>query len=300
MLLSDFLKESTASLEPLYPAKEARAIVLQLCEARIGTKNYTHILNPEYEVPEKALPGLQADMKRLSEGEPIQYVLGHTEFCGMTFKVDGNVLIPRPETELLVSEAVKLGGMFHRMRIPFGKNAEPVRILDLCTGSGCIAWVLALAIPTARVVAVDISEGALEVARNQDFSAELKEKGALAPEFVKADVLDPEFHLDKGKFDLIVSNPPYIKDCEKAQMRKNVLDYEPATALFVPDDDPLVFYRAIAEISSRYLAPEGMCLTEINETLGPETAAVFKAAGFSKTETVKDFYEKNRFIFYSR
>ena len=300
MLLSDFLKESTASLETLYPAKEARAIVFQLCEDRIGTKNYTHILNPEFEIPKKALPGLQDDMKRLAEGEPIQYVLGYTEFCGMKFKVDRNVLIPRPETELLVSEAVKLGGMIHRMRIPFGKNAEPVRILDLCTGSGCIAWVLALAIPASRVVAVDLSEGALKVASGQDFGALLKEKEAVAPEFVKADVLSPDFFLDKGKFDLIVSNPPYIKESEKAFMRKNVLDFEPETALFVPDEDPLVFYRAIADISSRYLAPDGFCLTEINETLGPETAAVFKGAGFSKAETVKDFYEKNRFVFYSK
>ena len=300
MLLSDFLKEGALALEPLYPAAEARSIVLLLCEALIGTKSYTHIVEPAYQIDKKDEQPLSDALARLAAGEPIQYVLGRADFCGRSFRVTPEVLIPRPETELLVREAVKLADMCRRMRIPFGKTAEPVRVLDLCTGSGCIAWSIALSVPGAQVVGVDISDGALEVARSQAFAQEMKESGALAPTFVKADVLDTEQDFDYGTFDLIVSNPPYVMEREKAQMRKNVLDYEPSSALFVPDDDPLLFYRAIARWSERFLSPEGKGLTEINEALGKETAEVFRDSGFSQTETSSDFFDKNRFVFYAR
>jgi release factor glutamine methyltransferase len=300
MLLLDFLKSGIAALEPLYPTAEARSIVLMLCEAVIGTKSYTHIVDPQYQIDKKGEKPLADALERLQAGEPIQYVIGKAEFCGRSFRVTSDVLIPRPETELLVREAVKLADMTRRMRIPFGKSAEPVRVLDLCTGSGNIAWSVALSVPGARVVGVDISEKALEVARSQNFSQELKEKGALAPTFVAADVLDTEQEFNFGSFDLILSNPPYIMEKEKPQMRRNVLDYEPAIALFVPDEDPLLYYRAIARWSQRFLSPEGKGLTEINEALGKQTLAVFDGAGFPECDIVTDFYDKNRFIFYTR
>ena len=300
MLLTDFLKEGIAALEPLYPTAEARSIVLMLCEAVIGTKSYTHIVDPQYEIDKKGAQPLAEAMVRLQAGEPIQYVIGKAEFCGRSFRVTSDVLIPRPETELLVREAVKLADMTRRMRIPFGKSAEPVRVLDLCTGSGNIAWSVALSVPGARVVGVDISEKALEVARSQNFSQELKEKGALAPTFVAADVLDTEQEFNFGNFDLILSNPPYIMEKEKPTLRRNVLDYEPAIALFVPDENPLLFYKAISRWSQRFLSPEGKGLTEINEVLGKETLAVFEGAGFPQSDIVTDFYDKNRFIFYMR
>lgn len=300
MLLTDFLKEGIAALEPLYPTAEARSIVLMLCEAVIGTKSYTHIVDPQYEIDKKGAQPLAEAMVRLQAGEPIQYVIGKAEFCGRSFRVTPDVLIPRPETELLVREAVKLADMTRRMRIPFGKSAEPVRVLDLCTGSGNIAWSVALSVPGARVVGVDISEKALEVARGQNFSQELKEKGALAPTFVAADVLDTEQEFNFGSFDLILSNPPYIMEKEKPTLRRNVLDYEPAIALFVPDENPLLFYKAISRWSQRFLSPEGKGLTEINEVLGKETLAVFEGAGFPQSDIVTDFYDKNRFIFYTR
>lgn len=300
MLLSEFLKQGITRLESLYSSAEARNIILMLCEDRIGTKNYTHIVEPKYEVPEKALPGLEKDLERLANAEPIQYVLGYAYFMDFKFKVTPSVLIPRPETELLVNEAVKIANIMRRARIPFGKNAEPVRILDLCTGSGCIAWSVALNVPSAEVTAVDISDPALDVARSQDFSSLLKEREAVAPKFIHADVLDLS-EIDKfSEFDLILSNPPYIKDSEKAQMRKNVLDYEPDTALFVSDEDPLVFYEAIAEWSSKLLSKDGVCLSEINETLGEKTAQVFRKAGFANTSIMKDFFDKDRFVIYSR
>ena len=300
MLLADFIKKGVAALEPLYPTAEAHSIVLMLCESLIGTKSYTHIVEPRYDIDTKAEQPLAEAMLRLQAGEPIQYVIGRTDFCGHSFKVNRNVLIPRPETELLVREAIKIAGRIQRMRIPYGKSAEPVRVLDLCTGSGNIAWSVALGVPGARVVGVDISEAALDVARSQNFSADLKATGALAPTFVAADVLDTEQEFNYGSFDLILSNPPYIMEKERALLRKNVVDYEPASALFVPDDDPLLFYRAVARWSERFLSPEGKGLTEINEVLPKETVAVFRDSGFGEIDVVKDFFDKNRFVFYMK
>lgn len=300
MLLKNFLNEGVTRLESLYPTKEARNIMLMLCESRIGTKSYTHIVEPEYQIKDKSLEGLNADLERLASGEPVQYVIGFADFCGLRFKVTQDVLIPRPETELLCREAIKLGSRMQRMRKAYGKSARPVRVLDLCTGSGCIAWTVALNIPGAEVTGVDISDGAVAVASLQDFAVKLKETGALAPKFVVADVLSDSQSFTEGDYDLILSNPPYIMESQKDQMRANVLNYEPSTALFVKDEDPLVFYRAIARISKECLAAEGKGMTEINELLGPETSKVFAGAGFTKTEVVKDFYDKNRFVFYSK
>lgn len=300
MLLAEFVKAGTKALESLYPQKEARSIVLMLCEEVLGTENYTHIVEPEFKIDDKKLPELEAAMERLKKMEPVQYVLGHTEFYGRTFKVDPAVLIPRPETELLCRDAIKLGMRVYRMRSPYGKNAEPVRILDLCTGSGCIAWTMALSIPGSRVTAVDISDATLEVAAGQDFAAELKSKETFRPEFMKADVLDSEQEIELGPFDMVLSNPPYIMESEKEDMRRNVLEYEPESALFVPDDDPLLFYRAIARWSQRFMSPDGVGLSEVNETLARQTETVFRAAGFAHTEIVRDLSDKNRYIVYHK
>lgn len=300
MLLAEFVKAGTKALESLYPQKEARSIVLMLCEEVLGTENYTHIVEPEFKIDDKKLPELEAAMERLKKMEPVQYVLGHTEFYGRTFKVSPAVLIPRPETELLCRDAIKLGMRVYRMRSPYGKNAEPVRILDLCTGSGCIAWTMALSIPGSRVAAVDISDAALEVAAGQDFASELKSKETFKPEFIKADVLDSEQEIELGPFDMVLSNPPYIMESEKENMRRNVLEYEPESALFVPDDDPLLFYRAIARWSQRFMSPDGVGLSEVNETLARQTETVFKAAGYAHTEIVRDLSDKNRYIIYHK
>lgn len=300
MLLAEFVKAGTKALESLYPQKEARSIVLMLCEEVLGTENYTHIVEPEFKIDDKKLPELEAAMERLKKMEPVQYVLGHTEFYGRTFKVDPAVLIPRPETELLCRDAIKLGMRVFRMRSPYGKNAEPVRILDLCTGSGCIAWTMALSIPGSRVTAVDISDAALEVAAGQDFASELKSKETFKPEFIKADVLDSEQEIELGPFDMVLSNPPYIMESEKEDMRRNVLEYEPESALFVPDDDPLLFYRTIARWSQRFMSPDGVGLSEVNETLARQTETVFKAAGYAHTEIVRDLSDKNRYIIYHK
>ena len=285
MLLADFIRKSSAALERLYPSPEARGLVSLLCRERLGVTSYTHIVEPQFEIPAAGLPVLAGDIERLSEGEPIQYVLGYAEFLGRKFKVNPAVLIPRPETELLVEEAVK---MLH------AAGPEP-RVLDLCTGSGCIAWSVAFGAPDAEVTAVDISAEALGLAETQ-FSG--LPEGVTAPMFVRSDVLAacPEIG---GYFDLLVSNPPYVMEKEKSQMRRNVLDYEPGLALFVPDDDPLLFYRAIATAAKRLLAPTGVGIVEINEALGPETEDVFRSAGYTETEIIRDFFAKDRFVKFS-
>ena len=277
--------ESVPALEKLYPSPEARGLVLMLCEERLGVRSYTHIVEPLFEIPEPELPGLKADMSRLAAGEPIQYVLGYTEFCGRKFKVGPSVLIPRPETGQLVDEALKL----------LAATGRPAKVLDLCTGSGCIAWSVALGAPGVSVAAADISEPALALARSQ---FEDVPSGVNVPEFVCSDLLGGCREIS-GRFDLLLSNPPYVMEKEKAAMRRNVLDYEPGIALFVPDDDPLLFYRALASVSLRLLDSSGTGVVEINEALGPETAAVFEAAGYKKTEILRDIFGKDRFVRFS-
>lgn len=285
MLLADFIRKSSAALERLYPSPEARGLVSLLCRERLGVTSYTHIVEPQFEIPAASLPVLAYDMERLSEGEPIQYVLGYVEFFGRKFKVNPAVLIPRPETELLVEEAV-------RMLRAVGPKP---RVLDLCTGSGCIAWSVAFGAPGAEVTAVDISPEALGLAETQ-FSVLPAE--VTAPVFVRSDVLATCPEID-GTFDLLVSNPPYVMEKEKSLMRRNVLDYEPGLALFVPDDDPLLFYRAMATAATRLLAPTGVGIVEINEALGPETEGIFRSAGYSETEIIRDFFAKDRFVKFS-
>lgn len=250
-----------------------------LCEDLLGVKNYTHIVEPDYEIPSDRQEEMDGSMHRLMQGEPLQYVIGSCEFFGRRFKVNPSVLIPRPETEILVQEAeTELLAM-----------ERHVRVLDLCTGSGCIAWSVALDVKEAEVVAVDISDGALATAAAQ-FP---EEKGPL---FMKTDVLDTDQEFGHGMFDMILSNPPYVMEKERAQMRRNVLDYEPDLALFVPDDDPLLFYRAVAVWAGRCLKEGGTGLVEINEQLPEQTRDVFVQAGMKETEIISDLYGKSRIV----
>ena len=285
MLLSDFVKDSAAALGRLYPSPEARSIVSMLCEERLGVKSYAHIVEPGLVIPENEAERLCSDVKRLSAGEPVQYVLGFSWFRGRKFKVNPSVLIPRPETEQLVGEALAF------LRTP----GHGGKVLDLCTGSGCIAWSIALEMPGTAVTAVDISEPALDLARSQ-FSD--LPPGVVAPRFLCSDVLAGCPGLE-GDFDLVLGNPPYVMEKEKALMRANVLEHEPALALFVPDDDPLRFCRAIASIARRVMSSSGEGIVEINETLGSESAGVFRDAGYEKTEILEDFLSRNRFVRFS-
>ena len=290
MFLKDLINKGAETVSTMYPEREAREMVFAFLEHHIGTRRHTHIVEPGYEVSEEDACKAVSAFERMASGEPLQYVTGKADFYGRDFHVTPSVLIPRPETELLCRMALDVAA------------ERQIDILDLCTGSGCIAWTVALECPQAEVTAVDISDGALDVAANQNFTEEMSRTGAKAPVFCKADVLaGPEaFCRADRKYDLILSNPPYVMDKEKALMRTNVLEHEPHLALFVSDDDPLVFYRAVAGWASALLAPDGTGIVEINEALGPETAKVFLDAGFSSAEIVKDLSERDRFVVFSR
>lgn len=288
MLLKELINHAIGTLSGPYPESEAREMVLAyLCDT-IGIRRHTHIIEPSYEVAENVGSRALGDFARMAEGEPLQYVTGKAPFYDRFFHVTPATLIPRPETELLC-----------RLALNSSPSKAP-RVLDLCTGSGCIAWTLALELPKSDVTAVDISEEALKVAAGQDFAEEISCTGASAPKFVRADVLaDPIASLVPGSFDMILSNPPYVMDKEKSLMRPNVLEHEPHMALFVPDEDPLLFYRAVADWSAVLLSEQGTGLVEINESLGKQTADVFRASGFLSVRIIKDLNEKDRFVSFS-
>lgn len=280
MLLRELISKGTETISQAFPEREAREMVLMFLQHSIGTSRHTHILEPLYEVSEEASAEALGAFGRMASGEPIQYIIGKAYFYDREFDVTPDVLIPRPETELLVREAVNWARRSGR---------KSLRILDLCTGSGCIAWSMALELPGTEVTAVDISDGALAVASGQKFECDV------LPKFIKADVLAGPVE-GLGSFDMILSNPPYVMDSEKALMRKNVLDHEPWLALFVSDDDPLIFYRAVASWAKQLLKSDGLCLVEINESLGRQTAKVFDDAGFRDVEVLQDLNSRDRFI----
>ena len=293
MKLTGLIKIGKETVSTLYPEREAGEMVFAYLEETLGTKRHTHIVEPEYEVPSDEAETAQEAFQRMATGEPLQYIIGKSWFYGRQFKVTPDVLIPRPETEVLCNTVIN--------RFKSTPNCEA---LDMCTGSGCIAWTLAIELPGAKVSAVDISDGALGVAAKQNFPEELERTAAYSPRFIKADVLkDPEnvaeFTENSG-FDIIVSNPPYVMDKEKALMRSNVLDHEPHLALFVSDDDPLLFYRAVAEWATKLLKKNGYGIVEINEALGEQTADVFRQAGFKDVNVIKDLSERDRFVEFTR
>ena len=319
MLLKELINKGVETISVLYPEREAREMVLLYLEDVHAVKRLAHILEPSLEVSDDVAAESLAAFDRMVSGEPLQYIIGKAHFYGRDFKVSPAVLIPRPETEILCREVIIRPGAKcssgplplrgprplaggGKMPLPHkwhqAQDNGPLRILDLCTGSGCIAWTLALEMPGAEVTAVDISEEALAVASSQDFAEEMARTGAIAPRFIKADVLAGPIE-DLGQFDIIVSNPPYVMDSEKALMRTNVLDHEPHLALFVPDNDPLLFYRAVAGWADSLLAPGGFGLVEINEALGKETAAVYDA-GYTSVEVLCDLSDRHRFVKFIR
>ena len=288
MLLRDLISKGTETISQAFPEREAREMVLMFLQHSIGVTRHTHILEPSYEVSEEASAEAMRAFGRMAAGEPVQYIIGKAYFYDREFNVTPDVLIPRPETELLVREAVNWARRSGR---------ETMRIADLCTGSGCIAWSMAMELPGAEVTAVDISDGALAVAAGQQYGSAAAgcPCEVVAPKFIKADVLAGPVE-GLGTFDMILSNPPYVMDSEKALMRKNVLEHEPWLALFVPDDDPLLFYRAVAAWARQLLKPDGLCLVEINEALGRQTAEVFEDAGFRDVEVLQDLNSRDRFV----
>lgn len=291
MLLSEFVRKGTALLTASdlgYPAPEAENMMRLLSCERLKVPSYACLLSPSPSIPEERLSGMEEDLSRLLRGEPLQYVLGKASFYGRDFRVGPGVLIPRPETEMLVECALDVA---RAGLSASGREPRPLRVLDLFTGSGCIPWTLMLECPGVEATAVDLSDKALEYARSQ-FAAD-------GPSFVKADILCPP-PSGLAEFDILTANPPYICESEKPEMRVNVLEHEPEMALLVPDADPLVFYRATSAWAKELLRDGGFAIVEINEKLGEKTAAVFSGDGFKNVSVLKDLSGRERFVSFTR
>ncbi|PHR95935.1 MAG: protein-(glutamine-N5) methyltransferase, release factor-specific, partial [Leeuwenhoekiella sp.] len=260
-----------------YPDQEIESFFRILIETYLGLRSIDVHLNPDKKIKLKKLDQLLAARERLVLFEPLQYILGETEFYGLHFTLNPDVLIPRPETEELVEWILN--------DLEAGTNS---RILDIGTGSGCIAVSLAKQLPLAQVDALDVSEGALNLAAH---NAELNKVDI---RFLQQNILETESF--ETSYDIIVSNPPYVRNLEKTEIQANVLNYEPHLALFVEDHDALIFYRKIAELAIRSLSSEGKLYVEINQYLAEETQVLFKETGFKEVELRLDFAGKPRMI----
>ena len=264
-----------------YPETEINSFFYLLTDAVLGMKRIDVSLNIDTLIEPESYQKFQSAVERLQNYEPIQYILGDTEFYGLTFNVDSSVLIPRPETEELVEWIINSH-----------KNKKELSILDIGTGSGCIAIALAKHLPQAKVYALDVSQAALKVAKR---NAELN---AVTIEFIEVDVLNllKEDVLKVLNLDIIVSNPPYVRELEKEMMTANVLKYEPHLALFVTNDDALLFYRKITQLSKKILRANGQLYFEINEYLGEETKLLMEHEGFKHIALKQDIFDKDRMI----
>ena len=236
---------------------------------------------PEMEIAAADAERIESILKRLKTGEPVQYILGHTEFFGLPFNVNPSVLIPRPETEELVE------WILDSWRLAVGGWHKPYNILDIGTGSGCIAISLKKNL-NAEVSAIDISAGALNTAKE---NAELND---VEVNFILADILNLKSEIGSSKFEIIVSNPPYVTLEDKKQMHINVNDFEPHNALFVPQEDPLIFYKAIADFAAKRLENGGLLFFEINENYGEEIIELLNGKQFNNIELRKDMSGKYR------
>ena len=293
-------QEFWQSLTPLYDAGEAQAIVRTVLDVEYGMTLTDIICGKVNELSSDEERNLEEIITRLQNGEPVQYVLGEADFAGRTFHVEPGVLIPRPETAELCQ--------WIEEEVSSLETDERKQILDICTGSGCIAITLGLTIPNSEVTGWDISEDALRIAQG---NVEMLKAGNVRIEYQDALMLPKaaeveeaaeiseatksESSLSKG-WNVIVSNPPYICEKEKADMEKNVLEHEPSIALFVPDEDPLKFYRAIAEYASSALKSEGALYFEINPIYEKETREMLEELGFKDIETKEDAFGKKRMM----
>ena len=280
MTTRDFTATLAAALTPPYETPEAAAIATLVTDHLLHLTPLQRLMRSHEPVPPAILAQLPALQARLLAHEPVQYVLGIAHFAGLELEVTPATLIPRPETE----ELVQLIGQEQAGR-------RGLRVLDVGTGSGCLALALARTLAEATVWAVDISTEALAVARRN------AARYASTVQFQQVDILQAEpAGIAPGTLDVLVSNPPYVRESERPLMRDNVLAWEPATALFVPDNDPLLFYRRLAVLGARLLRPGGSIYLEINEALGPETAALLDAQGFGKVAVVADMFGRPRMV----
>jgi len=264
-------------LKDIYPKEEIESFIFLIFEHVLGLSRTKLLTSYDDEFPNDKYAKIENFIADLKNSKPIQHIIGETSFYNLIFKVNSNVLIPRPETEELVDWIIK------------DHKGDSKSILDIGTGSACIAIALSKNLKKSKVFALDISEKALDIAR------ENSKLNHVDITFLKFDILN-EGHMLKDKFDIIVSNPPYITEKEKKLMQKNVLNYEPELALFVPDEDPLRFYKAIINFAQNHLNPNGEVYFEINEAFGKEMMNIFNEDLFSEVLLKKDINGKDRMI----
>jgi release factor glutamine methyltransferase len=301
-------------LSDIYPQTEIDSFFFLLIEKEVGFKRIDLVLNSEFVIPESKLTHFKNVVSRLKNQEPIQYILGETEFYGLPFKVTKDTLIPRPETEELVEWILneiqeKREKRKEKLNISLSADEQPLTILDIGTGSGCIPISLAKNLPNATITSIDISCEAIKIAKK---NAELNN---VLIDFIEQDILKTNslnFIMNEVKqsvsknerifsknsdndtqFDIIVSNPPYVRELEKAEIKPNVLENEPHVALFVDDHTPLVFYSKIADLAKKHLKKKGVLYFEINQYLGKETIEMLTEKGFT-TELKKDLFGNDR------
>ncbi len=274
---TELLKYIAQAIQSLYDKRESDSIARILVEELFGLSNVEIILNSPIHWRVGQWEQLNDIIREISQGMPMQYALGKAFFYGRQFEVNPAVLIPRQETELLVKQIVD-----------DQKVKSAISLMDVGTGSGCIAISLALELPNSKVYAMDISVEALEIANKN------AKKLFADVNFMQGNILK-EMPLDE-KLDVLVSNPPYVRQLEKSSMHRNVLDFEPDIALFVPDEDPLLFYRALAIYGNRALKNDGSLYVEINEALAFETCELLRSFNYTNLQIIKDLHGKDRFI----
>ena len=294
MLLKQYKTHFFDLLKNIQDEQEIESFFFILTEYLHNLKRIDVALNPDFELSEAAIEKWNAILAQLQQEKPIQYITREAWFYGLRFEVNENTLIPRPETEELVEWIIES----QKSKV----KSQKFEILDIGTGTGCIPISLKANLPHVNVSAIDVSEKALEVARRNAVSNKVEIN------FIQTNILEvedlsqlqtPNFQLPTS-FDIIVSNPPYVRNLEKQEIKKNVLDYEPHLALFVEDTDALLFYRKIAQLALKNLSPKGLLFFEINQYLGKETVELLENLGFKNIELKKDIYGNDRMVKSSR
>lgn len=283
MTLKDFQNHFTKELSEYYPNTETQSFLSIILEEYLNFQRIDLVTKSDHVISNEKLQALTIVIKRLKNQEPIQYILGRTEFYGLPFIMNQHVLIPRPETEELVE------WILYEMKDERQKTKDPaLQILDIGTGSGCIPITLKKNLPSATISAIDVSKEALKIAEK---NAQLN---GVKIQFVEKDILKTE-RLSQ-KFDFIISNPPYVRELEKVEIKPNVLENEPHLALFVDDHDPLIFYRKITELAKTHLNENGMLFFEINQYLGEEMLEMLRLFEFKNVVLKKDLFGNDRMI----
>lgn len=293
-LVKDIRKYYCNQLCSIYDKDEANAMILILFEHYFNINRVKIALEPDLRLSESEMLKIHFAVKDLLKNKPIQYIIGETEFCELKFKVNEDVLIPRPETAEMIYKIVSKSPSLQVSKSSSQSQSSTANsqklILDIGTGSGCIAISLAKMLPEAQVFALDISEEALKVAK------ENAKINGVNITFIQENILTMTQTMTQTKFDIIVSNPPYVRELEKADMQDNVLKWEPHNALFVSDDNPLIFYRSILEFAKNHLKENGEVWFEINEYLSKEMIDLCHGLGFSDIKIYKDFRGKERIM----